>query len=427
VERDVTDLSTLFTSAQSGEADIYNIVNSTYTGIIYANAALEFYHASSANPAPTIPSVVVPFPDAEGGAALLSTTASQLSQTVTLPKNVERVYLDVVSQSQSDDEFWYTCVPNALTGPLESCGNTPFRETEVSIDGKPAGVAPVSAWIFTGGIDPFLWIPITGVQTLDFKPYRVDLTPFAGLLADGKSHTVALSVFNANSYFLVTANLLVFTDPGASVVTGGLLTDTLSKAPSPTEWQDLQLDSSGNGKAYVKVASTRIFTISGYVNTSHGKVTTTLDQDINFVNYMIFTLGDVTYVQDIVQVNTAGLQTTTTDSQGTTVVKGQVTFPLNMNITVLVNPDGSESQTTTSDQVSLVDLTGSGLGGNSLDYEKEEVKSVDTLNFDSGGNFIGNSGTQSTATDEEINEQGEYYYLGLTSKGNVLTAIDNKP
>jgi len=427
VERDVTDLSALFACAQSGEADIYNIVNSTYTGVIYANAALEFYPASSEIPAPTVPSLVLPIMNGEGGAGVLGTTYSKLKQPFTLPKNVERVYLDVISQSQSNDEFWYTCVPNALTGPLESCGDTAFRETEISIDGIPAGVAPVSAWVFTGGIDPDLWIPIPGVQTLDFKPYRVDLTPFAGALSDGKSHLFEIGVYNADSYFLATANLLVYTDPGASVVTGALTTDTLSQAPSPSEWQDLQLDSSGNGHAWLKVASTRIFTISGYVNTSHGKVTTTLDQNIDFVNYQTFTLSPTTYNQNIVQVNSAALKTTTTDAQGTTVVQGQVNFPINMDIGIQVNPDGSESQTTTSDQVSLVDLAGSGVGGKTLTYSKEEVKSADTLNFDAGGNFTGNTGTESTATDEESNEQGEYYYLGLTAKGNVLTKIATKP
>ena len=50
------------------------------------------------------------------------------------------------------------------------------------------------------------------MQTLDFKPYRVDLTPFAGVLDDGNPHTVGIGVYNANSYFLATANLLVYTD-----------------------------------------------------------------------------------------------------------------------------------------------------------------------------------------------------------------------
>src|SRR5581483_3223444 len=121
----------------------------------------------------------------------------------------------------------------------ESCGNTAFRETEIWIDGKPAGVAPVYPWIYTGGIDPYLWEPIPGVQTLDFRPYRVDLTPFAGVLSDGNAHTVAVSVYNANSYFLATANLLAYEDHGATKVTGGVLRNTLSMAPSPRVSEDI--------------------------------------------------------------------------------------------------------------------------------------------------------------------------------------------
>ena len=41
-------------------------------------------------------------------------------------------------------------------------------------------MAPVYPWIYTGGHGPYLWEPITGIETLNFKPYRVDLTPFAG-------------------------------------------------------------------------------------------------------------------------------------------------------------------------------------------------------------------------------------------------------
>src|SRR5208337_3123929 len=237
VERDVTDLSAIFKSAETGEANIGNFVGVyggvTYNGIIYANAALEFYPASFRDPAPKTPDMVVPVEGSGGDAGTLNTTSDQITQALNLPANVERVYLDVIAQSQSNDEFWYFCVPNDQTSNLESCGNTAFRETEVTIDGLPAGVAPVYPWIYTGGIDPYLWEPIPGVQTLDFKPYRVDLTPFAGLLGDGSSHMVGVGVYNADSYFLATANLLVFTDHGAAKVKGGLLSNTLSAAPTP--------------------------------------------------------------------------------------------------------------------------------------------------------------------------------------------------
>ena len=123
-------------------------------------------------------------------------------------------------------------MPSDVASELQSCCNTGFRETEITIDGAPAGVAPVYPWIFTGGIDPFLWFPIPGVQTLNFTPYRVNLTPFVGLLSNGQSHTVSLSVFNANDYFSATASLLLYLDSGSTQVTGAVTQNTLA-APSP--------------------------------------------------------------------------------------------------------------------------------------------------------------------------------------------------
>ena len=236
VESDVTDLSAIFNTAQTGEANIGNFVGVyngvTYDGIIYANAALTFYSAP-APVAPRVPDIVVPVNGGGGDAGTLNTTGDQITQTLNLPRNVEKVYLDVISQSESNDEFWYFCVPTDQASNLFSCGNTSFRETEVTLDGQPAGVAPVYPWIYTGGIDPYLWEPIPGIQTLNFKPYRVDLTPFAGVLGDGNTHTVGVGVYNANSYFLATANLLVYTDAGATAVPGGVISNTLTAAPTP--------------------------------------------------------------------------------------------------------------------------------------------------------------------------------------------------
>ena len=189
-ERDLTDYGALLKTAQPGEVDSGNFVSGPYTGIIYGSASLYFYPANPSNPAPVTPDVVLPLPNAPGGAATLSSTSSVLSETFNFPTNVTRAYLDVITQSQHTDEFWYTNVPDDLTGILFNNGNTAFREAEISVDGNPAGVAPVYPWIYTGGIDPFLWTPIPGVQALNFTPYRVDLTPFAASFNDGKPHSV---------------------------------------------------------------------------------------------------------------------------------------------------------------------------------------------------------------------------------------------
>src|SRR3984885_12932882 len=178
VENDLTDYSSIFYTAQSGQAVIGNTLCCGLTSTIYASASIQFYPLESGQAAPSSANVVLPLSAGpSGGTVTLGSTSSTLSGTFTMPTNIESAYLDVYAQGQSGDEFWYTCVPSDVASELQSCSNTGFRETEITIDGQPAGVAPVFPWIFTGGIDPFLWFPIPGVQTLNFTPYRVNLTP----------------------------------------------------------------------------------------------------------------------------------------------------------------------------------------------------------------------------------------------------------
>src|SRR6185437_2397721 len=141
IERDLTDYTALFNTTQSGHVDLGNLVNSTFTSSLFGTAELQFYPLEHRNVAPiTADQVLAMISDPSAGTAFLSTPASTLSKTFTLPTNIERAYLDVVAQSQAGDEFWYTCVPNDVAGELQSCGSTGFRETEVTIDGQPAGV-----------------------------------------------------------------------------------------------------------------------------------------------------------------------------------------------------------------------------------------------------------------------------------------------
>ena len=100
-------------------------------------------------------------------------------------------------------------------------------------------------WIYTGGVDPLFWEPIPSVQTLNFVPYRVDVTPFAGVLSNGQPHTVALRVFNANGYFSATANLLLYQDHHSQQVTGAVTANTIG-VPNPSITENLQNGSSGD-------------------------------------------------------------------------------------------------------------------------------------------------------------------------------------
>lgn len=433
IERDLTDYSALFTQAQTGIASIQNIVNSTYTGVIYASATLLFYPADAANPAPVVPTSVLSL--AQNTTTRVNSTTDQQSATLTLPRNITRAYLDVISQSQSSDEFWYTCVPSDVAGELENCGNSGFRETEVTIDGKPAGVAPVYPWIYTGGIDPHLWEPLPGIETLNFKPYRVDLTPFAGLLSDGNPHTVAVSVYNADSGFDEASNLLLYTDPSAATVTGALTEDTLTPEPTPNVQEYLNTAADGTVSGPVYVSSSRAWKISGYVITSQGRVDTTIEANNSFLNSQdekVFTntpaLANMVFKQSIAQTTEQQELVTTTSPQGTVQTEHDASYPL----TVYYNeaPDDNNDggfYVANYIQQQKIDQLRSPLGANSPNpvVTAEKVETSDTLHYNGAGSLLRHDGNTASSTYAGKDGQGRCIYRGVTANNLVVTSVND--
>jgi hypothetical protein len=396
IERDLTDYSALFNNSQNGRVDLGNLVNSTFTSTLFGTAQLQFYPLSRHGQAPDTADMVLPLSGSNtGGTVFLSNTANALSANFNLPTNVERAYLDVIAQSQAGDEFWYTCVPNDVANELQSCGATGFRETEVTIDGQPAGVVPVYPWIYTGGIDPLLWRPIPGVQTLNFVPYRVDLTPFAGLLSNGKPHTVSVNVFNANSGFSTTATLLVFQDHGATQVTGAVTKNTLAAAPTPTVTENLTTDAGGNISGNVAVTSNRSFRLEGFVRTSHGRVDTSVEQNIRFSNSQDFNISGLVFIQNITQkTSISSLTNTRGRNQNGKTSFQTFEWPLTVDINFTVNADGSGGlQTTTIKQTfNNNQLIQGGDGPDFFSTVSNTVAPTDTLLFDANFNITGGQG-----------------------------------
>ncbi len=346
VERDITDYASLFAMPQTGTIVLANCTTdcappyNTLNGVFTVNADLQFYPANddqNGDERRGIADMVLPLEqlNSTGGVnlpATLTLPTDQFSTTFTLPTNVERAYLDVVSQSQSADEQWYGCFPNDLANINEvyGCGNTDFRETEVTIDGTAAGLAPVSPWVYTGFL-PDQWVPSPGIQTLDFVPYRVDLTPFAGMLSDGNPHTISLSLFNDYGYFSETASLLLYLDKGSKQVTGAVTNNTLA-APNPVVTENLQGTSTVTGT--IGVVSDRTFNIAGYVNTSHGKVTTSIDghQDFSSTQTIDFDTVNFTVLDQQTSVeNKVSTVTTVMNHGGTVVTHNDYSFPIRVD------------------------------------------------------------------------------------------------
>jgi hypothetical protein len=419
VERDVTDDSALLRTPQPGEAILGNIVNETYTGVIRGSAFLLFYPPDRATPPAETPDVVLPLSSKAGGAVSLSGPDGALTETFTFPTNVVRAYLDLITESQGRDEFWYLGVPSDLAEKLQTFGGTAFRETEVTVDGKPAGVAPVYPWIYTGGMDPSLWRPIPGVQTLNFPPYRVDLTPFAGVFSDGRPHRIGVRVFNGGSTFAVAGALYLYRDPVLPRVKGAVTTDTLGAAPTPVIAQKIATDG-GAARGPVSVTARRRFVLAGYVLTSQGRRDTRIVQDIRFASAQQFDLSPTRSVQNLQQ--TTRLWSTTTTRSGPQIVvrRRALVYPLAILSTRLGHPDKSASQAMTVRQgyrvMERVTRNGVPVFSSAL---SNEVAPTDAARFDAAGKFAGRQ-SGSTHTYSYSDSRGRRYRRTVKAENGVL-------
>jgi len=423
IERDLTDYSALFNTTQNGRVDLGNLVNSTFTSTLFGTAVIQFYPLASHQDAPRTADLVLPLAsDPTGGTAFLSNSTSTLSKSFTLPTNVERAFIDVVAESQAGDEFWYTCVPNDVANELQSCGGGAFRESQVTIDGTPAGVAPVYPWIYTGGIDPLLWRPIPGVQTLNFAPYRVDLTPFAGLLSNGQPHQVAVSVFGANNGFSTTATLLAFQDHGSNQITGEVTLNTIG-LPNPNVVENLTTAPDGTITGSVTVDSSRIFRVEGFVRTSHGRIATNVRQNIQFFSRQDFNITNTAFVQNIKQRTTISSETQT-DGHGGGNSQQRFEWPLDLGFTFSINPDGTGQQTTTiRQQFQSAAVHHGDNGPASFSVVSNTVTPSDTLLFDANFNITGSTGQQSTQDFFSNDSVSGCFNRKITASAGLLTSI----
>ena len=299
VERDLSDYAALFRQAQAGQMILNNWVSPSTNQPIYVDVRLAFYPAGKGRPSASSADRVYPLgSDPRGEQVPLENGSAGLSRQIVFPRNVERAYLDVIAQSQAHDERWYTCVDKAYLEKtrdyslesFEACDGGSFRGVEVLVDGKPAGLAPVYPWIFTGGVAPHLWLPTPAIQTTNFIPARVDLTPFAGLFDDGKPHAVAVRVPGADHFFNVAANLLVYQDPHAGPLSGALTQDTLAaRQPAGLTVRDtLHADAAGRIVGTIDTDQTQTYVIAGRLHTPRGDIDTTVRYTGGFHNHQTF-------------------------------------------------------------------------------------------------------------------------------------------
>ncbi|WRX29359.1 Peptide-N4-(N-acetyl-beta-glucosaminyl)asparagine amidase A - like 4 [Theobroma cacao] len=87
-----------------------------------------------------------------------------------IPLNAYRAVLEVYLSFHENDKFWYGNPLNdyiAANNLTNLGGNGPFTEVVVNLDGEVVGVVWPFTVVYTGGINPLLWRPISDFKGLN--------------------------------------------------------------------------------------------------------------------------------------------------------------------------------------------------------------------------------------------------------------------
>lgn len=159
------------------------------------------------------------------------------------------------------------------------------------VDGVVAAAALPYATIFTGGIIPTAWRPITSYGALDLPTYFFDITPFVPVLTDGKPHNISIDVVSAevdhviNENWFVSGNLQIVTDSSSKPTTGSI-TKYISDPYAITTTTG---SVGSNGDVNVTVTATRKIHVESIIRSGTGKSTEVVwSQSLSYKNVQTY-------------------------------------------------------------------------------------------------------------------------------------------
>ena len=222
IEKDVTiylDYFLQYSNNLTTYLSIPNNVDSTYTGIINVNASLTFYFDTDTDK-DIISPTIIPLTKASSNNFWSSIQMSgNETLNYTIPflsiKDMSSVFLDIYASQHGCEEFYYSNVPSEDAEKLGLCGGGVYREIQIWIDDTLAGIVLPFATIYSGGINPLAWRPITGILSFDIISHKVDLTPFAGIFMSESQHILSIKVVGNNNegYWFIDSSLIVQRNP----------------------------------------------------------------------------------------------------------------------------------------------------------------------------------------------------------------------
>lgn len=241
------------------------------------------------------------------------------------PRNAARAIFTVSATGQANEEFWWTNVLQSGIQTYQAAANatlfgfSPFREVQVLIDGQLAGVQWPYPVIFTGGVVPTLWNPMVGIDAFDLKEGEIDISPWLGVLCDGKPHNFSINVVGLNdnggssavltngvdANWQLTGKIFVWLDSDAQAITTGPEPTISGVLPTIAVTQAVTQNATGSNDTLRYTTSVkRTFSVSGSITTSTGTKAVSWTQGL-------------THSDDGLLTNTGGNQLTNITTEGT--------------------------------------------------------------------------------------------------------------
>ncbi|CAH8391265.1 unnamed protein product [Eruca vesicaria subsp. sativa] len=310
VHKDVTRYHSILVKNKTQTLSVYlgNLIDKTYTGVYHVDVIFHYYPSLqsrdsstgySSLQADTILPVSRNLPLDEGLWFEITGSNDSKYKEIVIPRNVYRAVLEVYVSFHERDEFWYGNLYNdfiSANNISSASGNGPFREVVVTLDGEVAGAVWPFPVVFTGGINPLLWRPVTAIGSFDLPSYDIEMTPFLGSLLDGEAHELRFSVTNALNVWYVDANFHLWLDEEKEVVEGKV--SEIGK--SSLEIRSVS-DFKGLNGNFTTKAKRSVHSI-GLVKSSHGDIITNASQEFTYGNTMVLGKdGNLQIIDQLIQ------------------------------------------------------------------------------------------------------------------------------
>ncbi|MGC9148795.1 MAG: peptide-N4-asparagine amidase [Sulfolobales archaeon] len=260
-ETDVTLFLNLFKGRVNFSIVLANwVVPNLVPGVFLVNATLYLY------PGPTpkwVPTHYIPLWRDPYGDSLAEFTPSKttLYSQVSLPEGTYRLAAYLFTKPGRLDEFFYGNIPSV-------------RDILMYYNNKLAGVFHVFPTIYTGGIFPLYWRPMTSINTHYMKsPEIIDLTPHLaqGSTANISFHIMGMKLASERAHsphfsVIVGGALLAWVKDGLKITGGEIISQETWYRDEP-----LIVDVTSTVSYYTEVTRYKI-SYTAYLETSEGKL-----------------------------------------------------------------------------------------------------------------------------------------------------------